>query len=428
VHERPRGLTLFALFLATGLIAFGYLWMTVHRRPGEQLSASVDATFSHAAIEHWLRHGYFASHGLLAPVPGQPILYRSSTGGYLIGGFLAEKIWIGFTGKYSWRLLALHNELVALLTSVLLAMLAYRVARRLGAEPPHAIVLAVAAQMVQLTFPDNVALYWGITAQAVFLPAAIAFLLIEERALDGGRSRFLTIVQALAVFAMTYSEYVCGTMFLAAYLATVLLLREERPRLVAVLLLPWAAAFAIYAVQLRGARAEAGTKLIGSSFLYRSGLDGDAALYGDPLDIAFGRDVVRAHRPGNHESLFRWPWLFAAGAAAALAVLAAYVRGRVPRVVVVTLVTLLGTYVLYAAVFSQAVALHPYLYDVVLATPLILALFTMAPALAESLTGRSGAIVLLALFAALWVSMFQLRLYALCYPSQASPAATRTSS
>ena len=30
--ERPGGVTIFALFLIVGLIAFGYVWVNVHQR------------------------------------------------------------------------------------------------------------------------------------------------------------------------------------------------------------------------------------------------------------------------------------------------------------------------------------------------------------------------------------------------------------
>jgi hypothetical protein len=428
VDERPGGFTLFAMFLAIGLVALGYVWITVHQRSVEKLSSTSLPIQSHTVITHWLNHGFFASHGLLWPTPDEKIIYRSGTGASMISGFLVEKIWIALTGKYSWRLLALHNELVALLTSALLALLAYRIARRFGVDPLHAFVLGIAAQMVWFTFPDSLAVYWGLSEQAYLLPVAIGFLLLEERALDGRRTRLLTMLQALAVFALTYIECIAGTMFIAAYVATALLLREERPplkRLGVVLLLPWVCAFAIYGLQLSGARRErnrTGVKLAGSSFGYRSGLDGDSMFYGDHLDIAFGRDVVRAGRPDNPQYLFRWEWLFIGGVASVLATLAAYVRGRAPRIVVVALFALLGSWLLYAAVFSQAVALHPYLFDVMLATPLILALFAILPALIESRTQRTGMIVLLALFGATWLSMFQLRLYALCYPAP-QPAA-----
>ncbi len=426
--EGPRGSTLFALFVAIGLIAFGYVWMTVHRRSEGTLSSSVLPIHSHTIITHWIDHGYFASYGLLWPVAGEKIIYRSGTGAYMISGYLVEKFWVALTGRYGWRLLALHDELIALLTSALLALLAYRIARRFGTGPVHAFVLGVAVQMVWFTFPDNLGAYWGLTEQACCLPAAIGFLLLEERAIDGRRTRLLTVLQVLAVFALTYVEYIAGTMFIASYAATVLLLRDERPplkRLGVVLLLPWLCAFAIYGLQLSGARyarKHAGVQVAGSGFLYRTGLDGDAMFYGDHLDIAFGRDIVRAGRPDNRQFLFRWEGLFFCGIAAVLATLTAYVRRRAPRIAVVMLFALLGCYLLYAAVFSQMVALHPNHFDGMLATPMILALFAMVPALVESHTRRTGMIVLLALFGATWLSLFQLRIYALCYPSP-QPAA-----
>lgn len=411
--REPRGRVLFALFLAVGLIAFGYVWKTLHQRELARLSSSDGPVRAHTVITNWLEQGWFASCGMIFPTADAKVVYRWSTGAHLTSGFVLEKIWRALTGRYGWRLLALHNQFIALLGATLLALLAYRLARRCGVDPLHAFVLGIAAQMVQFTFPSNLALSWEMSPQAYSLLPAIAFLLLEERALDGRRTRMHTILQGIAIFALTCLEGLCSTMFIAAYLATVLLMRGERPplrRLIGMLLLPWLAAYAIYGIQLSCAKGET---LIGSSFQYRSGLDGDAMFYGDHLDIAFGRDLVRA---GRSDTLFRWPALFFAGVAALLAILIAFARGRAPRIVALVLVTLAGEYVLYAAVFSQAVALHPYLFDALLVTPLILALFALAPALAEVSTQRTGLIVLLALFGAAWLSMFQLRLYAQSYP------------
>ena len=417
---RPRSLKLLALFFAVGLVAFGYTWTTVHRRSMAMLSSADGPIRTHAIITHWINHGFFASYGMLWPTPDEKFIYRSGTGGFMVSGFLVEKIWMAMTGRYGWRLLALHNEMVLLLIASLLALLAFRIARRLGASPLHSFVLAVAVQMVWFTFPENLASYWLLSEQTWCLLPAVIFLLIEERALDGGRTRLLTVLQALAVFAMTYIECVVGTMFVVSYVATIFLLRGDRPslkRLGAILLLPWVCAFALYGIELIGVRhvsRQTGAKLTGSDFLYRSGLDGDAMFYGDHLDIAFGRDVVRG---GRSPHLFRWEGLFLCGIAAVLATLAAYIRGRAPRIAVEMLIVLIGSWLLYAAVFSQAVALHPYLFDVMLATPLIVALFVIVPALAESRTNQSGMLVLLAIFAATWLSMFQLRVYAICYPA-----------
>jgi len=416
--ERPRGLTLLALFLAAGAIMLAYAWNTVHRRDGGTWSATGGPNQSHDVVRYWLEHGYFSTYGLHVPDPSGNTVYRWNSGAFMVTGFITQKLAVAFTGKPDWRLLALHNQIVALLISGLLALLAYRLARRFGLDSLHAIILGVAVQAVHFTFPGNLALYWEMTAQTFLLLPVLAFLLLEIRALDGRRTRRVTQLQALAAFAIVYIEFITGTMFLAAYAITMLVLSDERPprrQLVKMLLVPWIAAIALHGVQLAGAKLD-GRATVGSSFLYRTGLDGDAMFYGDHLDIAFNRDVVRAARPGNRQFLFRWPVLFIAGAAAVLALFIAYLRARAPRLAIVTLTTLLGTYVLLAAVFSQAVALHPYLNDVLLVTPLILALFVMLPAIIEAHTQRTGAIVLITLFVAVWTAMFQLRLYALAFP------------
>jgi len=425
--ERYRGATLYLFFLMAGLIAFGYSWMTVQQRLVPELSSAPGSSWSHNVVMHWNDHGYFASHGLLWPTADGKAVYRSGTGALMLTSFAAEKIWIAMTGRYGWQLMAMHNALVAVLVSALIALLAYRIARRLGAAPVAGFVLAMAAQMVWLTFPDNLALFWQMSAQIHCLSAALVFLLLEEAALDGRRTRRITVLQGVAVFCLVYLEFVMAVMFLAAWLAVVFLIRGEHPpvkRLLVMLLLPFMLAMSIYGLQLLGARSERsnGVTLAGSGFLYRSGLDGDAMFYGDPLDIAFGRELLRAQRGGNNQVLFRWETLFFAGAAAILVMLAASLRGRAPRIVIVILVTLIGTYLLHAAVFSQLVALHPYLFDVLLLTPLVLALFVCLPALVEVRTGGRGLIILIVLFAAAWTSLFQLRLYALAYPAP-QPAA-----
>jgi hypothetical protein len=395
---------LVALFLATGLALLAFSWNTVHRHSGATWSATGGPNQSHDVIRYWLEHGYFSTYGL--HVTDGKTIYRWSSGAFMVTGFLTQKLAVAFTGKPDWRLLALHNQCVALLVATLLALLAYRLARHFGLSAFHAALLGVCTQAVHFTFPGNLALYWEMTAQSFLLIPALSFLLLLEKR---------PVWRAAAAFFVVYVEFITGTMFLLAYAATVLVPREERPplkRLAKMLLVPWLAALALHGLQLAGAKLD-GRATVGSSFLYRTGLDGDAMFYGDHRDIAYKRDVIRAQRPGNKQYLFRWPGLFFAGCAAVLALLAAVILNRAPHLTLVILGTLLGAYVLLAAVFSQAVMLHPYLNDVLLVTPLILAPFAMLPALVESHTKHTGIVALITLFAAIWMAMFQLRLYAL---------------
>jgi hypothetical protein len=417
-----RTVPLFLVLFAVGLLPFLFAYRTVHRRDLSDLMANSNAGRSHDAISHWLDHGYFNSRGLICwTVPGKPFtIYRSSTGGLLISGFLVEKVYSAITGHYSWKLLALHNQLLTLLTATLLGLLGFRMATRIGATPLHALALGIAVEIVHFTFPDSLSLYWEMSGRECWLLFATIFLLLEERACPS-RTRALTIAQGAAAFFLTYMEYIAGTAFLFAYIVIKLILGTDRAqvkRLAATCLAPALLALAVYSGQLKAASMTyPDHPTYAGTFMNRSGLDGSSQYYVDHLDIAYGRSVARLNFPENNRAnLFRWEWLFFAGASSILVVLYARMRDRVSRFEVTVLTSLLGAYLLYAAFFSQAVMIHPYLYDVMLFTPLILALFAVVPALLESHTGHRGVAVLVAVFLAIWVSMVQLRHYALRYP------------
>jgi hypothetical protein len=376
---------------------------------------------THMRVTYWLEHGYFASCGLMVSESTKgPALYGSSTGAPLISGFVVEKIWSAITGHPSWRLLALHNRLVLLLTAALFALLAFRLARRLGLRPLHALAAAMALEAVWYTFPDNLMTIFEMTGRTWWLAGACVFLLIEERRAEPSRTS--TVAMALVAFFATYAEYIAGTAFLLSYAVITIIAGKERPalkRLIVTCLLPIVLAIGIHRTQIACARAfHPRVEIDGNGFFFRTGLDGSPMYYGDHLDIAYGRNVARAnYKPeAIRPLLFRWQWLFFASAAATLFILISAMRGRVPRIAIVSLLSLLGAYLIYAAVFSQAVVIHPYYYDMMLFTPLMLALFVLTPSLIESVTREKGVTVIVAIFLAIWVSMVQLRKYAITFP------------
>jgi hypothetical protein len=419
-----RTLPLLTIFLAAGAIVLTCAALTVHRRSAEELAAH--ATRTHVAIDHWLEHGYLRSGGIAVRGSGEErFFHRSSAGGRLMSGYLVQKVYAAVAGGNDWRVVALHNQVVSLLAAVLLGLLGFRVARRCGAVPLHSLVLGLSLQAVYFTFPDNLARYWEISGREWWLVFAALFLLIEERCVDG-RTRSLTVAQGVATFFLTFMEYLAGIFFVTSYLVVTLLAGNDRAvlkRATGVCVLPCLLAVGVISGQLAVARAHfPEIPLQGSGFLFRTGLDGSTQYYVDHLDIATGRDLARRNFPHAGDQLFRWTWLFGAGAAALLAVLGAAMGGHVPRVAVVSLVSLAGTYILYAAIFSQSFVIHPYLYDVLLYTPLMFALVIVAPSLIESRTGHRGVAVIVILFLAVWVSLVQARRYMIWFPHDVAVA------
>lgn len=417
------------ILLLTGAIMFAFAWLTVHRRNPEDLEKNPAAARASLQLNHWIDHGYLSSGGLLIwKTPTTPLMfYRSSTGGMQLSAYIVENFYAAITGRYSWRLLAFHNQVVTLLAALVLGLLGFRVAMRMGVKPLHALAIAVALEAVHFTFPDNLFVYWEMSARIPLLFFACVFLLLEEASIDR-RTRALTVAQGLAAFALTYMEHVAGLAFIVSYFVVSLLLGGERrqfKRLLLVSIFPMLMALGVYANQLSWMRyLHPEVPMIGADFASRSGFDGSTSMYVDHLDIARKRDIPRANWPApNNAHLFRWKWFFFAGTAALVWVLIAAMRGRVAPVGVVATLSLLGSYLLYAAIFTQAVIIHPYLYDILLYTPLAFALFALLPALVESMTGHRGMAVAIIFFLAFWVSMGQIRKYALMYPPAKKAAA-----
>lgn len=424
-----RTLPLLAAMIAIGASILTFTFRTVHLESALDLATIPNAVRTNFSVRYWLENGYF-SNGGLAVRPSSPTevhYYVTSGGGQLVSGFVATKIHHTITGRQSPLLLAVHNQVVTMLAAALLGLLAFRLARRVGASPPHALILAGCVEVLHFTFPDNLAAYWEMTGRPWFFLFAACFLLIEERAQDG-RTKTMTLAQAISVFLMAYLELVATSMFLVAYIVVALAVKHPIPvkRAIAVVIVPAALAFGVFRMQLRWVDVRhPEIPKTSSTFLFRSGLDGSAQYYGDHLDIANRRDVARRDFKYNRQYLFRWKWLFVAGTAALIFVLIFAATGRVPVIATLSLLSMTGTYTLYAGVFSQGMVIHPYLFDVLLVTPLLLALFCVAPAILESLTNHRGIVVATVFFLAVWVTFVQLRRYALWYPPQSTVEKTQ---
>jgi hypothetical protein len=418
------------LYLAIGAVALIATMLTVHDRTPQELVTNPNSVRGQVVISHWLEDGYFHYFGLLVRTPDRIEIYRSSTGGYMVSAFVLEKLYSAMSGHFSWRLMVLHNQILSLLLSVLAGLLSFRLSMRIGAGGRLSFVAGGAVVIVLFTFPDNLALYWEMSAQAAFLIFALVYLLIEEWLLDRPGTRGTAFCQALAVLLMTFMEGIATLGFIASLAAATFILSPRRTgvwqHFLLVVLFPFIIVVGVYKLQMKAASIRfPDVPTSGSAALSRSGLDGDGKVYGDHLDIAKRRDWARMNWPANRDHLFRWKWPFILGVVSIIGLLVTYIAGHAPRIALEALAFLVGSWLFYAAVFSQAFVIHPYLYDVMLFTPLVIATFAIAPAVAESLTRRSGAIVLVVLFCAIWYSLFQMRLYALRYPLPVAVVAPR---
>lgn len=418
----PRLLLLFVLF---GALLLAFDLVTLHQPGATEINTSIPTIRREEfSINWWLQHGYFHTAGMKVnpDVQNNPRLYRSVTGGSIVSGFLVAKLSQAITGYPDWRLVRMQNEAVSMLAAVLLGLLGFRLSRRFGVRPSHAFALAIALQAVYFTFPDNLWIYWEMTPRAWWLPFVCIFLLADEARIDRPSDRRLIIVQAAAAFLLTYMEHVAGSAFIASYVILALLMGERRPslrQLAIVTIVPVVAAIVVFQAQFALAKAlNPQLPVTGAGFMKRTGLDGDTIYYFGHLDIAHRRDIAaRNFAPEQvRPLLFQWPWLFFTSVTALVVMLIAGMRGRVPRSATVSVLSLLGAYLLYAAVFSEAIVVHPYYYDMMLFTPLMLALFIAVPSLIEPVTREQGLIIVITVFLGIWLSWVQMRDYAIWYP------------
>src|SRR5688572_2529887 len=84
--ERTSALFLSFLLIAVAVLAVTML--TVNQRNPEELATRSTSARSHLVLSHWLNEGYFHYAGLLNQTPGTTSIYRSSTGGYMVSGFI----------------------------------------------------------------------------------------------------------------------------------------------------------------------------------------------------------------------------------------------------------------------------------------------------------------------------------------------------
>jgi hypothetical protein len=406
------------LYLAFGAIVLLFLLGTVHRRTDAEIQTFNDRF--HRVVQVWIEHGYLKHGGLAFTEPGElnprQTIWRSSSMAFLQGAHVLERLHYLLRGSYSYRLMLLHNQVMVLLTAAAIALLSMRLALRIGLRREHALILGLASLAVFQTFPHNLFYYWEILPTLAVVLVASSWLLLEESFVgQDSEPHWVGRCRAVLVFLLVWIEPVSAAFMIGAFVGACFLLAPESFRRVALVrnvLLPAAAGVLMLMLQVLWVRYRfPEVTLEGSSFLFRTGLDGSTQY------VEGHWDLVTRRWPTPDWAINFWKWLFCAGVAATTAVYTFYLRGQSTlRSSVFVLSVAFGLYIPLAFAFLQSVAIHPYGYDIYLLLPFVIALFGVAPAILEQRSHNTGVFVYATVVLAWCFAFVQLRTYAIQFP------------
>jgi len=445
----PRSsVVLLAGHLAFALLVLAGLYLTVHNRQVDSEAFERDwvETEVHRdpwtpMVRTWVEEGWLAHGGLwklnedpefrswieaqtvdiepwMDPStfdPEVPYFYRSNTALFALPLVATRWALSPLLPEDSRFPNVFHSQLLLAAAAIGVGLLTHRLARVSGADRTAAVALGLSGQLVFQTNAINLAAYWRHFPQQVFVIGLALFLLAI--ALGDDRRRLALHLRVVAVASMAAADLPHTLATLAAWaIAAALIDRDEfRPPRLWRTLIPPVAVGIVAAVQFTLAiRQHSDAVFVGSGPLFRSGLDGDLTHYRGLLD-GYGKLLVGPVLEGAGVAgtgLLYWGTAIAAIPAILLA------ASRLPRLRPSRLSLAVGGggFLLFTSVFSNAFAIHPFAYATLLLAPATAAVFGSATGALEGATGRGRTVALLAVAAAIFIAMSQLREFAVAYP------------
>jgi hypothetical protein len=404
----------FLVFIIYGTFLLLFLFLSVHDRTDLEFKKRQDSRWQ-KVIMNWINHGYIRHAGFefyepLEKMEGKSVR-RSSSMAWLQIAHLLQRGQYYFSGKFSHRLMAYHNQLIPFLSASLLGFLAMRLTLNMNIPYFQALLLGLSAQTVHQTFPLNLGVVWGIYSQSFIVIFLLLFFIIEENLIRTGKGLKVGLLRGLVVFFMTLCEPSASIFFLLTYYTFRILILPIGLNLVVIFksaILPFVGGLSIQSIQLLWVHyLIPKISFTGSSPLFRTGFDGDTEYY------------------FNHWDLLGHKWLLNLPNSNPI-----YLIGLLALIIVVSLIQIkkryfsqqiillsgLGGFIVFAFLFSNNVMIHPYAFELYLAWPLILSLFALMPAWLEIVSRYHGGFVLISCVIALFTSGVQLLGYWLYMP------------
>lgn len=368
---------------------------------------------SYAPINAWLKDGFFHDLGLSFQFPttsasGSQTVHSHSEPGYILPLFLMEKGVTWVKGEQSVWLHRFYPMLIVFLGALFLSLFSREVLLRHGMGPRQTICLASCVGLLYQSFPYNLAHTRDLVANVVTNSLTCLLLYLEERSRAKSAHDFkfqasVDRLRWLIMFWIGYTDFVLGFILILSFIVLGFAGFSEEDKPLSVFkkyAWPYFISVAIWHLQLFLGQSRFPMAVYGSSFLFRTGLDGSKALYLSHGDI--------------FSSPYRWhTWVGTAGFSilAYLAVILGRVfskSGKSWDIDLRYLFILTGTALILFTAFSQAAFIHPYNYDIYFYMPACLVLGLYLPVLLEKLTAHSNLFVLgtfLFTWAQVWVNM-----------------------
>lgn len=404
---QDRWSELFSFWGANGYWNHGGLWYINDDRP----------------FRSWVESGTLNWFDPATFDPAVPYYYRSNTGLFAAPIGLLDRVVATLVGTgHARQVMVFSTQLIAAITAIFTGLLAHRLARSWGMGRQSALVLGLCAQVVLQTSPLILASYWRYYPTHAFAAALSAFML--ALAIPPERDRLAKWLAGIGAFAMVAADLPHAMVALGAWALATWLGRDVLDE--AKIAPRWrstaigaAAAAAVLATQfIVAVLHHPDARFVGSGFLFRTGLDGDRSRQSELLDGVWklfegpvmygspGRDADAGVAP------FTWGILLAAPLLAL--VLSAIRRRALP---IVPLVVGSGAFLGFVAAFSNAAAIHPFAYPVLIVGPGSVALFGVLPAaMTRHPVGRWVAVIA-AIGVAGLLAMSGLRAFAVQFPT-----------
>lgn len=415
----------FIFLMIVGLFIYGMLFATVHNRTQTDLVKNTPERYN-LLIQFWKDRGYFKHGGLWIwttdkdaqfrwnPNVDEPVgkIYRSYPMGHIMFANIAERIYMCVTGKFSNTLMKYHNQFFVLLSSALLGLLAYRLGKRTKMPPVNAMLASISCQLLYQTFPVNLFYFWEVYPSTISSPFLIMFIILLEDIYDKSNpSRKKNIYAAACSFFAFYIDPPTVGLFLIFFTLSWILLgsRESFKRnWHKITIYPVICAAIIIIAQLIIVKINfPNAELVGSGFLFRTGLDGSTTYYENHWALLTKRGLF---------GFLNWRFLFYGGLMSFIAFMFGfnkYIRDNYTALVISSLLCL---YFPLAFLLSQGVVIHPYYFDAYLAIPMILLLFCILPMILTRMNEKWGGFTLLLTVIAFCYTFVQLRAYTVAYP------------